>query len=44
MNVYRPHKTFYDSTGHFAHKITTNADGWGNFLCPAGNVSVWVQE
>ena len=44
MNMHRPNKTFYDITGHFAQKVTTDADGWGNFLCPAGNISVWLQE
>jgi alpha-amylase len=44
MNVYRPGKTFYDLTGHISERVTTNQDGWGNFKCPAGNVSVWLQE
>jgi alpha-amylase len=44
MNVYRAGARFYDITGHFAEKVVTNADGWGNFKCPAGNVSVWLQE
>lgn len=44
MNVFRPNATFYDITQHFEHKVTTNADGWGNFLCKGGKVSVWLQE
>lgn len=44
MNVRRPHKTFRDLTGHVPHAVTANADGWGEFRCPAGKVSVWLQE
>lgn len=44
MNMYRPNKSYSDITGHYMQKVTTNRDGWGNFLCPAGNVSVWLQE
>jgi len=44
MNMYRPNKIYYDITGHFPDTIATNADGWANFRCPAGNVSVWLQE
>lgn len=44
MNVYRPNKTFYDVTGHFTDKVITNNDGWGQFRCRGGKVSVWLQE
>ena len=44
MNTFRPNRTFYDVTGHVPHRITTNADGWGNFRCRGGSVSVWLQE
>lgn len=37
-------KTFYDFTGHLQDKVTIDENGWGNFPCPAGNVSVWVVE
>ncbi len=33
---------FYDLLGRFEHKVTIDENGWGNFACPAGNVSVWV--
>jgi alpha-amylase len=42
MNTFRPGARFVDVTGHFAQVITANADGWAQFLCPAGNVSVWT--
>ncbi|SUB77141.1 alpha-amylase [Porphyromonas macacae] len=35
---------FYDLLGRFEHKIQIDENGWGNFNCPAGNVSVWVPE
>lgn len=44
MNTFRPGATFTDATDHFRHQVTANADGWGNFPCPAGSVSVWLQD
>jgi alpha-amylase len=44
MNVYRPNKTFRDATRQAPEKVTTNADGWGEFRCLDGSVSAWVQE
>ncbi|MBC7556902.1 MAG: alpha-amylase [Chryseobacterium sp.] len=37
-------KTFCDYLGWFEDKVTIDANGWGNFPVPAGNVSVWVVE
>ncbi|HKS27446.1 MAG TPA: alpha-amylase [Pyrinomonadaceae bacterium] len=44
MNVSRPDASFRDLTEHFEERVTTNADGWGNFLCKGGKVSVWIEE
>jgi alpha-amylase len=44
MNTFRPNRTFYDVTGHYPRDITTNSEGWAEFRCPAGNVSVWLQR
>ncbi len=44
MQVDRPQAVFYDITGHIAHEVIANADGWGEFRCPGGKVSVWVQR
>ena len=44
MNTFRPRATFYDVTGHIREKVTANGDGWAEFRCPAGSVSVWLQE
>ena len=35
---------FYDLLERFEHKIQIDENGWGNFTCPAGNVSVWIPE
>ena len=37
-------KTFYDFTGHLEEKVSIDENGWGDFLCPPGNVSVWIAE
>lgn len=44
MEVGRPNTTFYDLTGHIPDTITTNGDGWGEFRCNGGSVSVWVED
>ncbi|HEX8746507.1 MAG TPA: alpha-amylase domain-containing protein, partial [Pyrinomonadaceae bacterium] len=44
MNVSRPNAVFRDLTEHFAEKVSTNADGWGDFPCKGGKVSVWIEE
>lgn len=37
-------KTFYDLLGKREEKVIVDENGWGNFLCPAGSVSVWIVE
>ena len=37
-------QTFYDFTGHLDNKVIIDENGWADFPCPAGNVSVWVAE
>jgi alpha-amylase len=43
MNIGRPNAKFVDLTKHFAGEITANADGWADFRCNGGSVSVWVE-
>lgn len=43
MEVGRPNVVFHDLTEHISEPIFTNADGWGEFRCPGGSVSVWVE-
>ena len=43
MHVARCFAIFSDITGHVTQSVQTNADGWGEFRCPGGKVSVWVE-
>ena len=42
MEVGKPNTAFYDITEHVKEPVYTNADGWGEFRCQGGSVSVWV--
>ena len=44
MNVNRPNRNFTDATGNDNGTITTGNDGWGEFRCNGGSVSVWVEQ
>jgi len=45
MGTNRPEgTTFRDVTGHVEGVVTVNADGFGEFRCNGGSVSVWVQD
>jgi alpha-amylase len=44
MDVARKNATFVDITGNSSEPVMTNDDGWGEFRCNGGSVSVWVQE
>ncbi len=44
MDVGHPNMSYHDVTGHIKEQVMTNNDGWGNFRCLGGKVSVWVQE
>lgn len=44
MNMFRPDTAFYDCTNHIQDIIHTNSDGWGQFPCQGGSVSVWLQQ
>jgi alpha-amylase len=44
MNIGHPNATYVDITEHVQEPITTNDDGWAEFRCNGGSVSVWVQE
>jgi alpha-amylase len=44
INTLRPNATFYDCTENISETISTNNDGWANFKCKGGSVSVWVQK
>jgi alpha-amylase len=44
MEIGQPNRTYIDITEHIAEPITTNADGWAEFRCNGGSVSVWVPQ
>ncbi|MGI0495351.1 alpha-amylase [Alkalinema pantanalense CENA528] len=43
MRVGKPNTVFTDLTQHIPYPVTTNNDGWGQFFCKGGSVSVWVE-
>jgi len=44
MQVGQPNKTYIDITENVKEPITTNDDGWAEFRCNGGSVSVWILE
>lgn len=44
MEVGRKHARFRDATGQVPEPVTTNAWGWGEFMCRGRSVSVWIEE
>lgn len=44
MDVGRKRARFVDLTEHVKEPVVTNADGWGEFRCLGGSVSVWVED
>jgi alpha-amylase len=44
MEVGQPNCTYVDITEHVQEPVTTNDDGWAEFGCNGGSVSVWVKE
>ncbi|MEM9002557.1 MAG: alpha-amylase [Cyanobacteria bacterium P01_F01_bin.86] len=44
MEVGQLHRTYVDITEHISEPITTNEEGWAEFHCLAGSVSVWVPQ
>ncbi|MEZ2228839.1 MAG: alpha-amylase [Microcoleus sp.] len=44
MEVGQPNRTYIDLTENIKESITTNDEGWADFRCNSGSVSVWVPE
>ncbi|GBO53979.1 cytoplasmic alpha-amylase [Pseudanabaena sp. lw0831] len=44
MNVGHPNSTYIDITEHVAEPVTTNDEGWAEFCCNGGSVSVWLKK
>ncbi|MEM6612501.1 MAG: alpha-amylase [Cyanobacteria bacterium P01_C01_bin.72] len=43
MEVGKPNTKFIDLTEHIKEEIYTNQDGWAEFRCLGGSVSVWLE-
>ena len=44
MNVGHPNSTYIDITEHVDDPVTSHDDGWGEFRCNGGSVSVWIKK
>jgi alpha-amylase len=44
MEVGKRNTVFVDITEHIKEPVITNKDGWGEFHCLGGKVSVWVEQ
>ena len=44
MQTGHPNCTYIDITEHVDESITTNDEGWAEFRCNGGSVSVWVKK
>lgn len=44
MQVGQANRIYIDSTEHIKDPVTTNEEGWAEFPCPAGSLSVWVSQ
>lgn len=44
MEVGQPNCTYIDITEHISEPVTTNEEGWAEFCCAAGSVSVWIPQ
>jgi len=44
MEVKNPNSTYIDITEHITEPVVTNDQGWGDFRCNGGSVSVWVPQ
>jgi alpha-amylase len=40
----RPNQSYLDITEHSKDIVTTDDEGWGEFKCNAGSISVWVPK
>ncbi len=44
MEVGKPNATFVDITEHVTASVQSNEEGWAEFFCPGGSVSVWIES
>jgi alpha-amylase len=44
MEVKQPNRKYIDLTENISDPVVTNDDGWAEFRCKAGSVSVWIPQ
>jgi len=44
MEAGKPHAVFHDLTQHVDEVVQANSDGWTEFRCNGGSVSVWIEQ
>jgi alpha-amylase len=44
MEVGKRNAIFHDLTEHIKEPVHTNGDGWAEFRCNGGSVSVWIEQ
>ena len=44
VNTFAKHATFVDRTGHVGEEVTTDGEGFADFRCPGGSLSIWIQR
>ncbi|MEL6553601.1 MAG: alpha-amylase domain-containing protein, partial [Cyanobacteria bacterium J06621_11] len=44
MDIGHANTTYIDATEHIEIPVSTDENGWGEFPCEAGSVSVWVPQ
>ncbi len=44
MEIGHPNSTYIDITEHVKEPVVSNNDGWAEFRCNGGSVSVWVKQ
>ncbi len=44
MEIGQPNQVYVDITEHIDEPVTTNDEGWAEFSCKGGSVSVWVRQ
>jgi len=44
MQTASPNTSYIDITEHIKDTVVTNSEGWGEFHCLAGSVSVWIPK
>ena len=44
METGQANKVYHDATGHVEGTIKADENGWAEFRCNAGSVSVWVPQ